>query len=50
MFTVQSAEEAQGSRAPTQRFVDKSSKVIVFALALAVAVFPPLVLGAQWMP
>ena len=50
---IRAVEEAQGSRAPTQRFVDKFSKVytpIVFALALAVAVFPPLVLGAQWMP
>jgi Zn2+/Cd2+-exporting ATPase len=50
---IRAVEEAQGSRAPTQRFVDKFSKVytpIVFALALAVAIFPPLVLGAQWMP
>ncbi len=50
---IRAVEEAQGSRAPTQRFVDKFSKVytpIVFALALAVAIFPPLVLGAEWMP
>lgn len=50
---IRAVEEAQGSRAPTQRFVDKFSAVytpIVFALALAVAVVPPLVLGAQWMP
>ncbi|MFC6412386.1 heavy metal translocating P-type ATPase [Massilia varians] len=50
---IRAVEEAQGSRAPTQRFVDKFSKVytpIVFALALAVAIFPPLLMGAAWMP
>ncbi|KFC63376.1 heavy metal translocating P-type ATPase [Massilia sp. LC238] len=50
---IRAVEEAQGSRAPTQRFVDKFSKVytpIVFALALAVAIVPPLLLGAEWMP
>ena len=50
---IRAVEEAQGSRAPTQRFVDKFSKVytpIVFALALAVAICPPLLMGAAWMP
>ncbi len=50
---IRAVEDAQGSRAPTQRFVDQFSKVytpIVFAIALAVALVPPLLLGAEWMP
>ncbi|MBT2340749.1 MULTISPECIES: heavy metal translocating P-type ATPase [Pseudomonas] len=48
---IHAVEQAQGSRAPTQRFVDQFSKVYtpaVFALALAVAVIPPLFMGAVW--
>ena len=48
---IRAVEEAQGSRAPTQRFVDKFSRVytpIVFAIALGVAVVPPM-FGAEWM-
>ncbi len=44
-------EEAQGARAPTQRFVDQFAKVYtpaVFAFALAAAVVPPLLLGGGW--
>jgi Cd2+/Zn2+-exporting ATPase len=44
-------EQAQGARAPTQRFVDSFSKIYtpaVFVLALAVAVIPPLFMGALW--
>ncbi|QBC45820.1 heavy metal translocating P-type ATPase [Iodobacter fluviatilis] len=44
-------EAAQGVRAPTQRFVDRFSKIytpVVCALALAVAVIPPLFLGGAW--
>jgi len=44
-------EQAQGARAPTQRFVDQFSKIYtpsVFILALAVAVIPPLFMGAVW--
>jgi Cd2+/Zn2+-exporting ATPase len=44
-------EEAQGSRAPTQRFVDQFSRIytpVVFAFALAVAVLPPLLIGGAW--
>jgi Cd2+/Zn2+-exporting ATPase len=49
---IRAVEDAQGSRAPTQRFVDRFSRVytpIVFALALAVALVPPLLLGAEWI-
>lgn len=49
---VRAVEDAQGSRAPTQRFVDKFSRVytpIVFAIALGVALVPPM-FGADWMP
>jgi Cd2+/Zn2+-exporting ATPase len=48
---IHAVEQAQGSRAPTQRFVDQFSKVYtpaVFALALAVAVIPPLFMEATW--
>ncbi|WP_207283291.1 heavy metal translocating P-type ATPase [Pseudomonas sp. FW300-N2F2] len=48
---IHAVEQAQGSRAPTQRFVDQFSKIytpVVFALALAVAVIPPLFMGAAW--
>lgn len=44
-------EEAQASRAPTQRFVDQFAKIytpIVFLLALAVMLVPPLVFGQLW--
>ncbi|PPC88783.1 MAG: heavy metal translocating P-type ATPase, partial [Methylotenera sp.] len=44
---------AQGSRAPTQRFVDSFAKIytpIVFIVALGVAVVPPLLFGLAWMP
>ena len=49
---IHAVEEAQGSRAPTQRFVDQFARYYtpsVFALALAVAVLPPLVSGFPWM-
>jgi Cd2+/Zn2+-exporting ATPase len=48
---IHAVEEAQGVRAPTQRFVDQFAKVytpVVFAIALAVAILPPLLLGAAW--
>lgn len=48
---IHAVEEAQGSRAPTQRFVDQFSRIYtpaVFAFALAVAVLPPLLLGGAW--
>lgn len=49
---IHAVEEAQGSRAPTQRFVDRFSRIYtptVFVFALAVAVLPPLVLGSAWL-
>jgi Cd2+/Zn2+-exporting ATPase len=48
---INTIEEAQSSRAPTQRFVDQFSKIytpVVFALALIIAVMPPLLLDASW--
>jgi len=48
---ARSVQEAQGQRAPTQRFVDRFASVytpIVFALAIAIAVIPPLFFGAAW--
>ncbi|MBF8162039.1 heavy metal translocating P-type ATPase [Pseudomonas mendocina] len=49
---IHAVEEAQGSRAPTQRFVDRFSRIYtptVFAFALAVAVLPPLLAGGAWL-
>ncbi|MFJ3154657.1 heavy metal translocating P-type ATPase [Pseudomonas protegens] len=48
---IHAVEQAQGARAPTQRFVDSFSKIYtpaVFAFALAVALIPPLFMGGVW--
>jgi Zn2+/Cd2+-exporting ATPase len=48
---IHAVSEAQGSKAPTQRFVDQFARVytpVVFAFAVAVAVLPPLLLGGGW--
>ena len=42
---IHAVESAQGSRAPTQRFVDQFARVYtpaVFAVSVLVAVVPPL--------
>lgn len=49
---IHAVEEAQGARAPTQRFVDAFSRVytpVVFLIAVATAVVPPLLLGGLWL-
>ncbi|WP_020415385.1 heavy metal translocating P-type ATPase [Microbulbifer variabilis] len=49
---IHAVEEAQGSRAPTQRFVDQFARwytPLVFAVALATALIPPLFFGGAWM-
>ncbi|WP_263866490.1 MULTISPECIES: heavy metal translocating P-type ATPase [unclassified Pseudomonas] len=48
---IHAVEEAQGARAPTQRFVDQFSRVYtpaVFVFSLTVAIMPPLLMGAEW--
>lgn len=48
---VHMVEEAQGSKAPTARFIERFSRwytPVAMALALAVVVGPPLVVGADW--
>ncbi|WP_307699978.1 heavy metal translocating P-type ATPase [Variovorax paradoxus] len=49
---IHAVEEAQSTRAPTQRFVDRFAAVYtpaVFALALAVAVLTPWLMGWGWL-
>lgn len=49
---IKAVEQAQGPRAPTQRFVDRFSRIYtpsVFIIALAVAVVPPLFMAGVWM-
>ena len=48
---IHAVEQAQGARAPTQRFVDTFAKVYtpaVFIFALGVALIPPLFMGGVW--
>ncbi|HEU0199445.1 MAG TPA: heavy metal translocating P-type ATPase, partial [Burkholderiaceae bacterium] len=48
---IHAVEAAQGSRAPTQRFVDRFAQIYtpaVFALAVIVVLLPPLLLGSSW--
>ncbi|MDF3868218.1 heavy metal translocating P-type ATPase [Pseudomonas denitrificans (nom. rej.)] len=49
---IHAVEEAQGSRAPTQRFVDQFSRIYtpaVFLIAIATALLPPLFFGGAWL-
>ncbi|RMU35095.1 Heavy metal transporting ATPase [Pseudomonas amygdali pv. morsprunorum] len=48
---IHAVEEAQGSRAPTQRFADSFSRIytpVVFVVALGVALIAPLFFGGEW--
>lgn len=49
---IHAVEEAQGTRAPTQRIVDRFAAIYtpaVFVMALAVALLTPPLLGWTWM-
>ena len=49
---IAAVEQAQGTRAPTQRFVDRFAAVYtpaVFAIAIAVALGAPFLLDLTWM-
>ncbi len=49
---IHAVEQAQASRAPTQRLVDRFAAIYtpaVFALALATAVLAPWLLGLSWL-
>jgi Cd2+/Zn2+-exporting ATPase len=48
---IHAVEQAQGARAPTQRFIDRFSRwytPIVVTLAVLVAVLPPVLAGMDW--
>ena len=49
---IKAVEEAQASRAPIQRFVDRFASIytpIVFALAVLTGILPPLLFGEPWL-
>ncbi len=49
---IEAVEQAQGTRAPTQRFVDKFSAVYtpaIFLIAILVAVSTPFLLNLTWL-
>ncbi len=49
---IHAVENAQQSKSPVQRFVDRFARVytpMVFAVALGVALIPPVFLGAEWL-
>ena len=48
---IKLVDEAQASKAPVQRFVDKFARIympIVVAIAVLVAIIPPMLLGGLW--
>ncbi|EHK66408.1 cadmium-translocating P-type ATPase 1 [Achromobacter arsenitoxydans SY8] len=48
---IHAVEQAQGARAPTQRFIDRFSRIYtpaVVGIAVLVAVLPPLLWGQPW--
>ncbi|HEX8009879.1 MAG TPA: heavy metal translocating P-type ATPase [Casimicrobiaceae bacterium] len=50
---IRTVQEAQGQRAPTQRFVDRFARYyipVVVAFAVLVALVPPLAMGAPFQP
>ncbi|WP_041741372.1 heavy metal translocating P-type ATPase [Collimonas fungivorans] len=50
---IKSVQQAQGERAPTQRFVDQFARYyipVVVLAALLVATLPPLLMGAEFYP
>ena len=49
---IHAVEQAQSSRAPTQRFVDRFARIYtptVFVLAVLLALLPPLLAGHGWL-
>ena len=49
---IHAVESAQGTRAPTQRFVDQFARVytpVVFGVAFLCAIGPPLLFGGDWL-
>ncbi|OYW65094.1 MAG: cadmium-translocating P-type ATPase [Bosea sp. 12-68-7] len=48
---IRLVEEAQEARAPTERFIDRFSRIYmpaIVGLAILVAIVPPLLLGGEW--
>ncbi len=48
---IRLVEEAQEARAPTERFIDRFSRIympVIVGLAVLVAIVPPVLLGGEW--